>query len=315
MTTGSPSLERVGIVGAGATGGYLAAALTDAGYHVTLLARGRSADVIRERGLIVHGLESHTFTAQPAEIVEPGDPVTPADVTLFCVKAYDTGTAVRAIGGLVGDNGAILCLQNGVANEDVLAGAYGPHRVMSGALYIGAERLEPGVVKRATPARIVFGPYDRATASASAPFATELRDMFRSAGISCDIDDDVHQAKWQKFVFNCGLNSLTALTRQRLGTIRQTASGRALYTALISEAIEAAQASGAPLPEDALARAESTADHMDISSSMAEDLEAGRPLEIAAFTGHVLRLAEEHHTDASVTQVVHSLLATMDHGQ
>lgn len=306
-----PNDLRIGIAGAGATGGFLAASLADAGYDVTLLARGQSAEVIRREGIRVDGPDNTSVKAKPASVVEAGDEVVSTDVTLFCVKAYDTQAAAEDISGLVGDDGAILCLQNGVANEDMLARRYGADRIMSGVLYIGAERVKPGVIERSTQARVIFGPYDTA-APATSRLWPAVAAIFERAGIDCTVDENIRQAKWQKFLFNCGLNPLTAITRQRLGAIRSHPSGASLFTALVEEAISAARAAEAPLAADALEQVHATADRMDISSSMAEDLEAGRPMEVNAFTGHVLNLASEHGTDSTVTGVIHGLLEVLD---
>ena len=302
---------RVGIVGAGATGGYLAAVLIDAGYEVTLFARSRSAEAIRARGLRLVQRDGNAIAVKPAAVVEPGDPVDPVDVTIFCVKTYDTEVAASASAPLAGDHSAVLCLQNGIASEDILAGIFGSERLLSGVFYIGAERLQPGLIHCSTAPRIIFGPYDPAVSS-TRELWPQLASLLSAAGVETTIDEDVRQAKWQKFLFNCALNPLTALTRQRLGMIRAHPAGRDLYTRLAAEALEAATAAGAPVPTDALVRVESTGDRMDISSSMAEDLEAGRAMELDAFSGHVLRLAERHGLPAPVTAVVHQLLEVLD---
>jgi 2-dehydropantoate 2-reductase len=225
------------------------------------------------------------------------------------VKSYDTEQAARDIAGLVGTSGTILCLQNGVANEDVLAELYGADRVLSGVLYIGAQRVAPGVIERSTDARITFGPYQ---GDATRPMWEPVLESLTAAGVECTLDEQVRAAKWQKFLFNCGLNPLTALTGQRLASIRSVPRGRELFEGLVDEALQAAQTSGAPIPSDARASVMATADRMDISSSMAEDLAAGRPMELDAFTGHVLRLASSHGVEAPTTSVVHSLLTVLD---
>lgn len=309
MTTGTGL--RLGVAGAGATGGYLAAVAANAGVDVTLLARGRTAEIISRDGITVRGPGDRVLQARPARTVQAGDDIEPVDITLFCVKSYDTEQAAKDIANLVGDKGLILCLQNGVANEDALADLYDSNRIMSGVLYIGAERVRPGVIKCTTDTRVTFGPY-RGKATRGAWQA--LQEVLTAAGIQCSVDEEIRAAKWQKFLFNCGLNPLTALTRRRLGSIRATPAGKHLFEALIDEARSAALASGAPLAADAREQVMATADRMDISSSMAEDLMAGRPMELDAFTGHVLRLAQAHGVPAPQTSVVHALLQVLDDG-
>lgn len=301
---------KFGVVGAGATGGYLAAALASAGNPVTMLARGESAGVIARDGVTVHGPDGEIRTVRMSRVVQAGESVDdPVDVALFCVKSGATARAAEAVRPLVGDTGRILCLQNGVNNEDVLAEAFGADRILSGVLYIGAERVAPGVIKSSTHARTTIGPY---RGEATRPLWQPTRDAFVAAGVSCVIDENIRGAKWQKFLFNCGLNPLTAVVREKLGTIRATESGRALFDALVDEAIVAARAAGAPLAADARERVDDTADRMDISSSMAEDLSAGRPMEIDAFTGYVLELAQNHGVDTPTTRVIDGLLRVLN---
>lgn len=304
-----PSGLRIGIAGVGATGGYLAAALAAVGTPVTVLARGASARAIRADGLCDIGPDGSETRARPAAVAEPGDEVDEVDLVLFCVKSYDTPAAAPAIAGLMGERGVVLCLQNGVVNEEILERHYGPDRVMSGVMYIGAERTGPGTIVRTTAGRVILGPYQ---GDATLPLCRASVDALTVAGVDAQLDADIRTAKWQKFLFNCGLNPLTTLTGQRLGAIRSTDAGRRLFDELVTEALAAAQAVGAPLPEDAHARVMATADRMDISSSMAEDLHAGRPMELDAFTGHVLSLGRTNATPAPTTRLVHDLLEVLD---
>lgn len=299
---------RLGVAGAGATGGYLAAALANAGFDVTLLARGSTAEAVARDGITVRGPGERRLHARPTRTVVAGQAVDPVDVTLFCVKAYDTAQAAEDIAALVGDRGLVLCLQNGIANEEVLASVYGSDRILSGVLYIGAERAEPAVIDCRTGARIIFGSYD----GQPNELLGSVQSALCEAGVDCTLEESIRAAKWQKFLFNCGLNPLTALTGQRLGQIRSVLAGRRLFEALVDEALAAAVASGAPLPPEARSTTMATADRMDISSSMAEDLAAGRPMELDAFTGHVLRLADAHGVPAPHTSVVHALLQVAD---
>jgi 2-dehydropantoate 2-reductase len=299
---------RLGVAGAGATGGYLTAALANAGFDVTLLARGSTAKAVIRDGITVRGPGERRLHARPARTVVAGQTVEPVDVTLFCVKAYDTAQAAEDIAALVGERGRILCLQNGIANEEVLASVYGSDRVLSGVLYIGAERAEPTVIDCRTGARIILGSYD----GQPNELLGRVQGALSEAGVDCTVEESIRAAKWQKFLFNCGLNPLTALTGQRLGQIRSVPAGRRLFEALVDEALEAAVASGAPVPPDARSTVMATADRMDISSSMAEDRAAGRPMELEAFTGHVLRLAQAHGVPAPHSSVVHALLQVVD---
>ncbi|MGH2427680.1 MAG: ketopantoate reductase family protein [Candidatus Limnocylindria bacterium] len=301
----------VGVVGAGATGAYLAGRLSRAGLSVTLLARGESFDRIREHGIEITDPDGDRWVANPTYVraADDLDALDEAcDFVLFCVKTYDTDSAAALLGPLIGETGHVVCLQNGVKNEQILASAVGPERVLSGVLYIGSQRVAPGVIECSSPPRVIVGPYDGIDHGAS----RAVRDAFSAAGIECTVEPEVLAAKWQKFLFNCGLNPLTAITRLRMGQLLAVPAVAAVFDTLVEEAIAAATAAGAPLPADAKDRVMATALRMDISSSMADDLEAGRAIELDAFTGYVIELGEANGVPTPATRVAHGMLAALD---
>lgn len=299
-------MERIGIVGAGATGAYLAARFSRAGIPVTLAARGGSARRIRERGIdVVDG--DGSWNARPDTLVDTdgeGRPLEPVDVVVVCVKTYDTESVLPLIERLRGPGTRVLSLQNGVRADAVLAKAFGSNTVLSGVLYIGAHRNGPGQVECTVPPRVLVGPYTGASPEGAEGFAA----VCQEAGIDVTATAQILTGKWQKFVFNCGLNPLTALSGRRIGELLADPLTREVFTDLVDEAYAVGVASGAPLAVDAREQALATAASMDISSSMAEDRAAGRTLELDAFGGHVIDLAREHGIPVPVTRTVHALL-------
>lgn len=289
------------IIGAGATGALLAARLTEAGHRVTVVARGDSLATIRENGIRVVRPDGSEFTARPHRVAAPGEDAGEADVTLFSVKTYDTEEVART---LAHGSGYVLCLQNGIENEEILARQVGEGKVIPGVLYVGVERRAPGVVAYATEPRVVLG---RGHADAGAPMEGIER-AFAASGIDVEIEADIVAAKWRKFVFNCGLNPLTAVTGMKLGPILDDEEGARLFSALIGEAIAAGAAAGAPVGADTHDRVMETGRRMNISSSMAEDLAAGRRIELEAFSGYVRRLGRAHGVETPVTDVFYGLL-------
>lgn len=301
------SVPSFAVVGAGAAGALIAGLLAEAGHSVTLVARGESLEAIRRDGVRLVGPDGRTRTARPAA-VSVDDPAPRADLTIFLVKSYDTRNAMTILPAIAGEDGYVLCLQNGVENEDILAERVGRARVLPGVLYVGAERLAPGVVTYTTEPTIVFG---RGDAGPGAPI-TETEAAFTAAGIVVQVEPDILAAKWRKFVFNCGLNPLTAATGRRLGAILASEDGKELFAALVDEAIAAGSAAGAPVGAATREAVFETARRMNISSSMAEDLAAGRPLELEAFCGYVRRLGIDKGARTPVTDVFYRLLKIAD---
>ena len=301
-------IRTVAVVGAGATGAYLAAELTDAGLPVTLVARGASLAKIRSGGIEVRRPDGTTRVARPAQVVGVTEVSDPVDLVLFCVKTYDTVAATRLVEPLLRTGGYVLCLQNGVKNEQLLADVVGGSNVLSGVLYIGSQRAAPGVIVCSSLPRIVIGPYEGAGLVES----RAVKELFDSAGIECTVDPQVGGAKWQKFLFNCGLNPMTAITGRRMAQLLAEPATAGIFHALVDEAAAVAVAAGAPLPDGYRANVTAIAQRMDISSSMAEDLNAGRALELDAFTGYVIALGESTGTPTPSTKVVHGILTALD---
>jgi 2-dehydropantoate 2-reductase len=305
---GVSTVTSVAVVGAGATGGYLAAQLSKTGVPVTLVARGASLQQIRSQGIVLEYPDGERETARPDHVVAAGEAVGQADLVLFCVKSYDTEAAARLVTPLVSGQGHVLCLQNGVRNEQLLADVLGKARILSGVLYIGADRLSPGVIRCSAPPSLIVGPYDGAGLAAS----SAVQELFSDAGIKCSVEGDVSSSKWQKFLFNCGLNPLTAITGKRLGELLSHPATAEVFNMLVDEAAAAALSAGAPLAPDHRERVSQTAQRMDISSSMAEDLAAGRRIELDAFTGYVIELGAANGVATPVTRAAHGMLVALD---
>ena len=117
-------------MGAGAVGGYFGALLHRGGLDVVLIARGRHLEAIRARGLRIRGI--HGDFAVPAKAVDDPQAIGPVDLILFCVKSYDTETAARLCLPIMREETVILSLQNGVDNEESIAGMVGAGKVLGG---------------------------------------------------------------------------------------------------------------------------------------------------------------------------------------
>ena len=301
---------RVGIIGSGATGGYLAARLAQADVPVVLVARGESYTRIQAEGVTITEPDGTVVTSRPEAVIEPGVAAAePVDLVLFCVKSYDTEKAGHALSALAGNHARVLCLQNGVKNEEILAELLGPTRLLSGVLYIGSQRVAPGVIECASAPRLLVGEYSSKVTSR----ASEVVDLLRSANLEATQNSDVRGQKWQKFLFNCALNPLTAILQRQLGEILARPTGSELYGSLVEEAIAVGKAHGAPIADDASEKVWEQGHRMaHIFSSMAEDVRAGRPLEVDTFTGYVHDLGQRLGVATPTSDVILQLLKTMD---
>jgi len=280
---------RVLIVGAGGVGGYFGAKLARAGVPVTLLARGAHLAAIQRDGLRVRSAIDGESVATVTAVADVAG-LPPADVVLFCVKSFDTETAAAAIRPAIGPDTAVVSLQNGVDNEDTLAGVLGPGHAVGGVAYVFATIESPGVIAHRFAGHLVFGELDgRPSARLEA-----LRAAFEKAGVRAEVAGDIRRALWLKYVMISAQAGMTALTRAPIGVVRAVPESRLMYRRIAEELAALAAASGVALGADAVDNVMKAADGLaaEAYSSLHHDLTQGRRLELESLHGHAVRLGE-----------------------
>jgi 2-dehydropantoate 2-reductase len=280
---------RVLVAGAGGVGGYFGARLARAGTAVTFLARGGHLEAIRRDGLRVRSAVDGEWTVR-AEAVADVAELPPFDAVLFCVKSFDTERVAAALRPAVGPDTAVVSLQNGVDNEDVLERVLGPGHAVGGVAYVFASIEGPGVIVHRLAGRVVFGELD----GRASPRLERLRDAFAAAGVPADVSTDIRRALWEKYLMISAQAGLTALTRTPIGVIRAVPETRRMYRRIVEELAALAQASGVTLSEDVVDTIVKAADALapEAFSSLHHDLVHGHRLELEALHGHAVRLGE-----------------------
>jgi 2-dehydropantoate 2-reductase len=280
---------RVLVAGAGGVGGYFGARLARAGTAVTFLARGGHLEAIRRDGLRVRSAVDGEWTVR-AEAVADVAELPPFDAVLFCVKSFDTERVAAALRPAVGPDTAVVSLQNGVDNEDVLERVLGPGHAVGGVAYVFASIEGPGVIVHRLAGRAVFGELD----GRASPRLERLRDAFAAAGVPADVSTDIRRALWEKYLMISAQAGLTALTRTPIGVIRAVPETRRMYRRIVEELAALAQASGVTLSEDVVDTIVKAADALapEAFSSLHHDLVHGHRLELEALHGHAVRLGE-----------------------
>ncbi len=289
------------VMGTGGVGGTFGARLAAAGYAVTFIARGAHLAAIREGGLRLLSPDGD-LTIDPARATEDVAEIGPVDVVLFAVKLYDTEAAGRALEPLIGAETAVLSLQNGVEAEAQLAAIVGPEHVMGGVAQIAAVIEQPGVIRHSSPfARIIFGELDgRRSRRAEALLAACER-----AGIDAVLSAEIEKEIWIKFVFLATFSAVTTLTGLTAGPIRDDTDLRAVTARALNEVVAVGRAKGIPLDQAFGAEDLGLIDTLppEMKSSMQQDLERGKRLELEQLSGAVARMGAAlgvatpvHHT-------------------
>ncbi len=303
---------RIAIVGAGGTGGYFGGLLARAGRDVTFIARGATLEALRTRGLTVHSGVEGTFVVD-VTATDDGASVGPVDVILFCVKTYQTTAAAAAIRPLVGPETAILSVQNGVDNEERIAEVIGSGTVLGAIAGLSARTDAPGVVTvTQEPGGITFGELVGGESERTAAVAEALD----GAGFGVTVDANMPGLLWHKFVFICGLSGVSSAARQPIGAILRYPETATLYRGVMEETAAVALAEGVALPDRSVETwmARSASLNPLMYGSMYFDLEAGRPMEVEALNGTVVRRGREAGVPTPLNLAVYGALRPYQDG-
>lgn len=278
---------KVAVLGPGGVGGLLAAALDRAGVPVLVLARESTAETIAQRGLRVSSVLLGDFVAHPRTVSQLTQPV---DVLILATKASGLREASDRV---LNPPPLILPLLNGLDHISVLRERFGEHRVVAGTIRVEADRPEPGMVVHTSQfLRVDMASHDP---SARAPME-ELASTLTGAGVPARVGDSEPQVMWSKLVRLNALACTTSAYDRLLGEIRDTPELRSDLLGAIEEGCAVARAEGASIATaDPLG--ELAAAHPTLGSSMQRDIAAGRPPELDAIPGSVLRAAARHGID------------------
>lgn len=295
---------RITIVGAGAIGGLLGFRLAAKGHEVRLVARGAHLHALRQRGLtlIAEDGACETLPIPAADCIGEG----PHDVIVLGMKAHQVADAAPAVAASLADDTAILTAQNGIpwwyfhGQDGPYAGArlesvdpggrieacLPAGRVIGAVVYPAAEILEPGVIKHVEGNRFSIGEID----GADTPRVRALSQALQEAGFRAPVLSDIRSEIWTKLWGNLSFNPISALTHATLVDICTFPPTRALAAGMMREAQAVAEHLGVRFKvslERRLAGAEAVGAH---KTSMLQDVEAGRALEVDALVGSVAEL-------------------------
>jgi len=294
---------RIAVVGAGAVGCYFGARLAQAGSGVAFLARGATLEALTKTGLRIESSEGG-FELVSVEATDSAAAIGPVDLVLVAVKAWQVPEVARQIAPLVGERTVVLPLENGVEAADQLAAEWGP-RVLGGTCKIVAVRVAPGHVRHvAVRPTVALGELDRSSGERVAAIAA----TFRAAGIDVETPDDIQVSIWEKLLFIAPTSGVGALTRAPLGVVREIPETRELLVRAMREVRAVAAARGVGLRADIVERVMAFLDGMprESTTSTQRDLIEGRPSELEALNGAVMRLGQRAGVATPVNEFVYA---------
>lgn len=314
---------KICIFGAGAIGGYLAAKLAQAGANVSIVARGPHLAAIRDKGLTLIEEGAAPLTVPVTASANAAD-LGPQDYVIVTLKAHSVPAAVPAMQPLIGPHTTIVSGVNGVpwwyfhkiggplegtrlASVDpgnVQWDGFGPDRVLGCVVYPAAEVSSPGVIRLIEGNRFSLGEPD----GAKSERALALSQLLQSAGLKAPVRPRLRDEIWVKLWGNLSFNPISALTHATLDVLCTDPGTRDVARRMMLEAQQIAEKLGVVFPIDAERRIDGGAAVGAHRTSMLQDLEAGRPMEIDALIRSVQELGHITRTPTPTIDIVLSLV-------
>lgn len=305
------------VFGAGAMGSVFGGFLSSKN-DVTLIGRGEHIDTINEKGLRISGIwGEHRFKRLKAfKSVAEIQKNASFDLVMITTKSYDTAVAVKAVLPFAEETTAIMSMQNGIGNEDVIASAVGEENTMGGMAIFGARFLEPGHVEVTVYAsECLVGDL----AGGVTQRAKEIAFTFSIAGIPTKASDNIIRDKWMKTFYNVALNPLSAILRVPYGEVGERPETRAIMKAMLREAFEVADQLKIPLEftwEEYFAyllekQLPPTSSHR---SSMLQDIERGKRTEIDYLNGAIASLGKTVGIKTPVNETITGIIKALKGG-
>ncbi len=318
---------KIAVVGAGAIGGYLGARLARSGQEVTFIARNRNLEAINAQGfklILEDGSEEHTPAGPNLRAVQRYAEAGPQDVVLITVKAHQVKDLLPDLRGLFGPQTMVVTMINGVPwwyfhklagpfegrslesldPDGLIAANIEPERVIGSVVYPASELVAPGVVKLIEGNRFSLGELDGSRSER----IEALSKAMMGAGFKSPVSRDIRSEIWVKLWGNLTFNPISALTHATLEDICRYGPTRELAAAMMREAQAVGEKLGVAFKislEQRIAGAEAVGAH---KTSMLQDVEAGRALELEALVGSVVELGRITETP---TPVISAMYATV----
>ncbi len=283
---------RIAVYGTGGVGGYFGGRLAQAGEDVIFIARGDHLQAMISHGLRVDSTKGD-FVIKPVQATDDPAQAGTADVVLLGVKAWQIPDAAQAMLPMVGPETLVLPLQNGLEAPAQLAKVLGSEHVLGGLCGLSVFMAGPGHIRHtAIDPFVRFGEIDNSPSDR----VKRLQQVFARAGVTAEVPPNIQTALWMKFLFITPFTGVGAVTRSPLGVWRSLPDTRQMAETALEELVAVARAREVLLPEDAVQTVMKAFDNLppDITTSIQRDIMEGRPSELDALIGVVVRFGKEN---------------------
>ena len=276
------------VFGTGAVGGYYGGLLVKAGYDVTFIARGKNYISLKEKGLTL--IRDEKKENYKIKIFETPRELETFDYIFICVKSKDTLEAAKSIKENIGKDTTVVSFQNGVENEEIIASIIGKDKVIGGLVFVASKLIEPGTIKQAGYNGGLIGELN----CKITPRIETLAAIMQDSGIDCKISKDINGDLWNKLVWNASFNPISVYTGKTVDEILMDPKLYKLTKDIMTEVRDVALAHGYNVRPDTVEfNLKRSKGFKGFKTSMLQDFEQGKQLELDELVGIVVKKARE----------------------
>ncbi len=291
------------IYGTGGVGGYFGARLEQAGNNVTFIARGKHLKAIKKNGLQLKSIDGN-YLVNPANATADISDVKDIDLILISVKTWQLEEVSQLIKPVLNKNTIVISLLNGCNNHEVLATVIDKKHILGGLCKIVSYVEDYGVINHvAYNPTIVFGEINNEKTER----VLKIENVFNAANITNELAIDIQKEIWTKFLFITTFSALGALTRASLGEMLASSYIKSMMVNTAEEIFRIAKAKGVNLPSDIISKQIETLESLpfETTASLQRDIMEGKPSELEAQNGTVVRLGEALGIPTPINELIY----------
>ena len=299
-------MKQIMMVGAGSVGGFFGAHLAKNNPNVSFLLRPSTLEAVKRNGLTIKSAKGN-FTVHPPAASDPRQLATP-DLIILAVKAYDLDEVMTQLEPVLTERTVILTLQNGIDTEDRIISRLHRDCVVGGVAFIYSKIVEPGVIEHYKRGGVAIGEL----MGHKSERVSQITDIFKQAGISCQLSEDIRKSKWEKMCWNCVFNPLTVVIDDKVAKALDHPEMAGVIRQIVGEVAAVSAAVKVPLAPDMAEKVVKwTQELRDIHTSMYDDWKGKRPTEIDYLNGYIVRVGRELGIPTPVNEALTAMVKTI----
>lgn len=299
---------KILLIGTGALGCFYGAKIARFGGDVTFFSRGKSYQLIKEKGIEIKSSLEESFLSQ-VQIINalPNNPQ--FDLVIIATKSYDVKPLVDKLPDSLLSSSYFMTLQNGVVSEEILLQKIDSSRLLPASAFIGVCKLEPNTVHHTGGGRFQFGVFPGGERKG---FLDELSQLLEQSQIDLHFSENIMRVKWEKLVWNTAFSSLSTVTQLTLGDILSSHYGTELLRDLLGETVSIARKIGYELSDAFIDKQMSLPKNLySFKISMLQDFISGKPLEIDAILEDVIKKGKLNDIPTPTISHIYTILKIM----